>query len=55
MKIIETTLASTMAITGLVLAGGEAQTMLQQFLLFFIGMGMLVGGGLWIYKIHGRF
>jgi len=51
MKLIPTTLAGMIAVSGLVLAGAETTNLTSQFLTCLAGIGMFAGGMLWINKI----
>ena len=52
MKTMATTIAAMIAISGLVLAGSEAQNFTQQFAVCSAGMGFFAAGMWWIAQIH---
>jgi len=54
MKLTSTILAGMIAVTGLILAGSETQSIAAQFLIAFAGINMFAGGMFWLTRIHRR-
>ena len=52
MKATSTTIAAMIAITGLILSGAEAESIINQFAICSTGLALFASGLWWIAQIH---